>query len=259
MACEDKSVNEHELKKVIKDRYGKIARGEETFCCPTCGPTTTDQCLAVGYTPEDLSLVPELAILGVGCGNPTALADLKEGETVVDLGSGAGIDVFLAANRVGAPGRVIGVDMTEDMVARGRQLAREHGFGNVEFRLGEIEHLPLDPDSVDVIISNCVINLTADKLTSYREIFRVLKPGGRILISDLVTLGDLPEDVRQNTSAWTDCIAGAMEKEAYLGTIRLAGFQEVTVVSESLYEATEMDPRLQGKIMSLKVRAFKQR
>ena len=135
----------------------------------------------MGYTAEDLKLVPEMAILGVGCGNPTALADLKEGETVVDLGSGAGIDVFLAASRVGKTGRVIGVDMTADMVARGRQLAREHGFANVEFRLGEIEHLPLDADSVDVIISNCVINLTADKLASFREIHRVLKPGGRIL------------------------------------------------------------------------------
>ena len=203
------------LKDFIKDRYGKIARGEQTFCCPTCGPTTTDQCLAVGYTPEDLSLVPEAAILGVGCGNPTALADLKAGETVVDLGAGAGIDVFLAATRVGEHGRVIGVDMTADMVARGQKLAREHGFANVEFRLGEIEHLPLEADSVDVIISNCVINLTADKLASYREIHRVLKPGGRMLISDLVTVGELPEDLRRSFAAWADCLAGAMEKESY--------------------------------------------
>ena len=246
------------LKDVIKDRYGKIARGEETFCCPTCGPTTTDQCLAVGYTAEDLKLVPEMAILGVGCGNPTALADLKEGETVVDLGSGAGIDVFLAARRVGGRGRVIGVDMTEDMVAKGRQLAQEHGFANVEFRLGEIEHLPLEADSVDAIISNCVINLTPDKLASFTEIHRVLKPGGRILISDLVTAADLPEDVRASAAAWADCLAGAMEKEAYLATIRAAGFAKVTAVSESSYEAPEMDARLCGKILSVKVRAFKQ-
>ncbi len=250
-------MSKQDLKEVIKDRYGKIARGEETFCCPTCGPTTTDQCLAVGYTAEELRLVPELSILGVGCGNPTALADLKAGETVLDLGSGAGIDVFLAARKVGEQGRVIGVDMTEDMVAKGRQLAREHDFGNVEFRLGEIEHLPLDAETVDVAISNCVINLTADKLASYREIFRVLKPGGRILISDMVTSEDLPEDVRANAAAWADCLAGAMEREAYLETIRRAGFAAVTVVSESAYAAPEMDERLRGKIISVKVRGLK--
>jgi arsenite methyltransferase len=250
-------MKDQNIKEVIKDRYGKIARGEQTFCCPTCGPTTTDQCLAVGYTAEDLSLVPEMAILGVGCGNPTALADLKVGETVLDLGSGAGIDVFLAANKVGKSGRVIGVDMTEDMVARGRKLAQEHGFGNVEFRQGDIEHLPVDSASVDVIISNCVINLTPDKLASFTEIHRVLKPGGRILISDLVTAGELPEDVRASAAAWADCLAGAMAKEAYLETIRRAGFAEVTVVSESSYEAPGMDERLQGKIISVKVGAVK--
>ncbi len=257
MESEDQSVNEHELKKTIKERYGQIARGEVKFCCPTCGPTTTDQCLAVGYTAEDLRLVPELAILGVGCGNPTALADLKEGETVVDLGAGAGIDVFLAAKKVGERGRVIGVDMTEDMVAKGRLLAEQHGYGNVEFRLGEIEHLPLDADSVDVIISNCVINLTPDKLASFKEVYRVLKPGGRILIADLATAGELPPDVRASAAAWADCLAGAMEKEAYLETLRRAGFSAVTVVSESAYEAPAMDERLRGKIISVKVRAFK--
>jgi SAM-dependent methyltransferase len=249
-------MNDQNLKAIIKDRYGKIARGEVTFCCPSCGPTTKDQCLAVGYTAEDLKLVPEMAILGVGCGNPTALADLKEGETVVDLGSGAGIDVFLAASRVGKTGRVIGVDMTADMVARGQQLAREHGFANVEFRLGEIEHLPLEADAADVIISNCVINLTTDKLASFREIHRVLRPGGRILISDLVTAGALPADVRQSAIAWADCLAGAMEKDAYLETIRLAGFADVAVVAESPYEPTGLDERLHGKIISVKVRAL---
>jgi arsenite methyltransferase len=250
-------MNNQKLKDVIKDRYGKIARGEVTFCCPSCGPTTTDQCLAVGYTEEDLRLVPEMAILGVGCGNPTALAGLKEGETLVDLGSGAGIDVFLAARRVGKNGRVIGVDMTEDMVAKGRQLAQEHGFANVEFHLGDIEHLPVDAATVDVIISNCVINLTPDKLASFREIHRVLKPGGRILISDLVTAGELPPDVRASAAAWADCLAGAMAKEAYLDTIRRAGFTEVAVVSESAYEAPGSDERLRGKIISVKVSASK--
>jgi len=252
-------VPNQKLQDVIKDRYGKIARGEQTFCCPTCGPTTTAQCLAVGYTAEDLSLVPDLAILGVGCGNPTALADLKVGETVLDLGSGAGIDVFLAAKKVGEQGRVIGVDMTEDMVAKGRQLAQEHGFGNVEFRLGYIEQLPVDSGVVDVVISNCVINLTPDKLASFKEVHRVLRPGGRILIADLVTAGKLPPDVRASAAAWADCLAGAMEKEAYLETIRRAGFLEVAVVSEFAYEAPGMDERLRGKIISVKVRAFKGR
>jgi len=250
-------MKDQDIKEVIQDRYGKIARGEQTFCCPTCGPTTTDQCLAVGYTAADLALVPEMAILGVGCGNPTALADLQEGETVLDLGAGAGIDVFLAAKKVGEGGRVMGVDLTADMVAKGRQLAREHGFGNVEFRQGDIEHLPVDAATVDVIISNCVINLTPDKLASFQEIHRVLKPGGRILIADLVTAGELPPDVRASAAAWADCLAGAMAKETYLETIRRAGFAAVSVVSESSYEPPGMEARLRGKILSVKVRGVK--
>ena len=250
-------MEDKDVKEFVKDRYGKIARGEETFCCPTCGPTTFDQCLAVGYTPEDLESIPDLAILGVGCGNPTALAEIKAGETVLDLGAGAGIDVFLAAKRVGEQGRVIGVDMTQDMVAKGEALAQEHGYGNVEFRLGEIENLPVSAGSVDVIISNCVINLTPDKLASFKSAHRVLKPGGRILISDLVTEGPIPEDIRRSFAAWADCLAGAMEKEDYLQTIRQAGFGEVAIVAQRPYEAPEMDPRLQGKIISVNVRAVK--
>jgi SAM-dependent methyltransferase len=211
----------------------------------------------VGYSAEDLRLVPEMAILGVGCGNPTALADLEEGETVLDLGSGAGIDVFLAAKKVGEHGRVIGVDLTEDMVARGRQLAQEHGFGNVEFRQGDIEHLPVDSASVDVVISNCVINLTLDKLASFKEVHRVLRPGGRMLVADLTTIGELPPEVRASAAAWADCLAGAMGKEVYLETIRRAGFAEVAVVSESSYEGPGMDERLSGKIISVQVRAIK--
>src|SRR4030042_588180 len=223
---------DQDIKEVIKERYGRIARGEAVFCCPTCGPTVTDQCLAVGYSEGDLRLVPELAVLGVGCGNPTALADLKEGETVLDLGSGAGIDVFLAAKKVGEQGRVIGVDMTEDMVAKGRLLAEQHGFHNVEFRLGYIEKLPVDSGTVDVVISNCVINLTPDKLASFKEVHRVLKPGGGILIADLGPPGELPPGGGASAAAWADCLAGAMAKEAYLETIRSAGFAEVAVVSE---------------------------
>jgi ubiquinone/menaquinone biosynthesis C-methylase UbiE len=147
--------------------------------------------------------------------------------------------------------------MTEDMVAQGHRLAERHGFPNVEFLLGDIEHLPVDSGIVDVVISNCVINLTTDKLASFQEVHRVLKPGGRILIADLVTAGDLPPEVRASAAAWADCLAGAMEKEAYLETIRRAGFAEVTVVSESSYEAPGMDERLRGKILSVKVRAIK--
>jgi SAM-dependent methyltransferase len=250
-------MKEQDLKEIIKERYGKIARGEVTFCCPSCGPTVADQSLAVGYTAEDLQLVPESAVLGLGCGNPTALADLKEGETVLDLGSGAGIDVFLAAKKVGDGGQVIGVDMTADMVAQGRLLAEKHGFRNVDFRLGYIEQLPVAAGTVDVVVSNCVINLTPDKLASFKEVHRVLKPGGRILIADLVTAGELPPEVRASAAAWADCLAGAMEKEAYLETIRRAGFLEVTVVSEFPYEAPGMEEGLRGKILSVKVRAFK--
>jgi ubiquinone/menaquinone biosynthesis C-methylase UbiE len=211
----------------------------------------------VGYSAEDLKAIPQEAILGVGCGNPTALADLAPGETVLDLGSGAGIDAFLAAKKVGERGRVIGVDMTEDMIKRGNALAEEHGYANVEFRLGEIEKLPVEPGSVDVIISNCVINLSPDKPAVFREACRVLKPGGRLLVSDLVTAGELPEDVRASAAAWADCLAGAMEKEAYLAAIRGAGLTEVDIVSECPYESPEMDSRLKGRIISVKVRAFR--
>ncbi len=174
------------------------------------------------------------------------------------LGSGAGIDVFLAAHKVGDRGRVIGVDMTEDMVIKGRLLAEQNGYVNVEFHLGDAEHLPVDSATVDIVISNCVINLTPDKLASFKEVHRVLKPGGRILIADLVTGGELPPDVRASAAAWADCLAGAMEKEVYLETIRKADFSKVSVVSESSYEAPGMDERLRGKILSVKVRAIKE-
>jgi len=189
----------------------------------------------VGYSPEELAAIPEDANLGLGCGNPAALAGLKAGETVLDLGSGAGIDCFLAAAKVGPAGKVIGVDMTPEMLDRARENARKSGAANVEFRLGEIENLPAADNSIDVIISNCVINLSTDKPRVFREAFRVLRPGGRMMVSDLALQKPLPEAIRRSVEAYVACIAGALVKSDYLGAIRAAGFAEVSVVSEKVF------------------------
>ena len=185
-----------------------------------------------------------------------ALASLKEGEVVLDLGSGAGIDVFLAAKKVGDTGKVIGVDMTEDMVKRADTLAKERGFENVEFRVGEIECLPVEDCSIDVAISNCVINLCPDKLSAFKEIFRVLKQGGRIMISDIVTKGELYPEVRKSFSAWAECVGGALEKDHYLELIGKTGFSEVKIISETPY-TVNVSEKLKGKILSISVKAFK--
>jgi ubiquinone/menaquinone biosynthesis C-methylase UbiE len=185
-----------------------------------------------------------------------ALADLKEGETVLDLGSGGGMDVFLAAKKVGSSGRVIGVDMTKAMIEKAEKTAEKHGYKNVEFKLGEIENLPVEGNSVDVIISNCVINLSPDKKQVFREAYRVLKPNGRIHISDIVTEGKLPTKVLKNLDAWAACVSGAMEKKDYLKVIEEAGFKKVKVVSESSYEF-DVSKDLKGKVTSLKVEAHK--
>ena len=252
-------MNDKEIKSAVKKRYAKFAK-ENTSCCPSCSPQKNDntkQTESIGYSLNELKNIPESAIMGLGCGNPTALADLKNGETVLDLGSGAGIDVFLAANTVGENGHVIGVDMTEEMIKRSEKIAKENGYKNVEFRYGEIEHLPVEDNTVDVIISNCVINLSPDKLQTFREAFRVLKPGGKILISDLVTEGELPEDIKKSFDAWSGCIAGALEKNEYLDTIKKAGFHNIKIVSQNRYTEKEIDKRLAGKITSIKVRAYK--
>ena len=252
-------LKEKEIKRSVKERYSKIAVGEESTCscCSGAAPDILEQAKAAGYSAEEIKSIPEEAIFGLGCGNPTALAEIHEGETVLDLGSGGGIDVFLAANKVGEHGKVIGVDMTEEMVKTATQNAEKGRYSNVEFRLGEIEHLPLDDNSVDVIISNCVINLTPDKLVAYQEAFRVLKPNGRILVSDLVTIGDLPEEIRSSFEAWSDCIAGAMEKDDYLDTIKEAGFSDVEIVEAHFYTEPEMNVHLEGKILSIQVKARK--
>lgn len=254
---ENKKVKEH-----VKKRYGEIAQKEcsscSTSCCSSsgCGPAPQYIAWKLGYSPNDIESVPEESILGLGCGNPVALASLKEGETVLDLGSGGGIDVFLASKKVGATGKVIGVDMTDEMLQRAKTSASKHGYTNVEFRLGEIEDLPVEDQTVDVIISNCVINLAPDKLKVFKEAHRVLKPDGRLMVSDLVTLGALPEDVRKSFDAWAGCIAGALEKDDYLDKIKQAGFENIKVVSSKPY-TIDISPQLKGKIISIQVEAHK--
>lgn len=247
-----------EVKEYVKKRYGDIARSPGSCCAPSCecAPSTVDVGLRLGYSEEDLKSVPEAASMGLGCGNPVALASLKEGETVLDLGSGGGIDVFLAGKGVGPEGKAIGVDMTEEMVERARSTARKYGYENVEFRAGEIENLPVKDRSVDVVISNCVINLSPDKERVFREAYRVLKYGGRMMISDLVTEGELPEEVKKSFEAWAGCIAGAMEKTSYLKTIKKAGFENLRIVSESTYDIDISDD-VKGKIASVSVEAYK--
>ena len=252
-------MDDKEIKKAVKTRYAKFAQ-DNTSCCQTCNSKKNDitkQTESIGYSANELKSIPDSAVMGLGCGNPTALADLKDGETVLDLGSGAGIDVFLAANKVGESGFVIGVDMTEEMIKRSEKIAKENGYKNVEFRFGEIENLPIKDNTIDVIISNCVINLSPDKLQTFKEAFRVLKPGGRILISDLVTEGALPEDIKKSFDAWGGCIAGALEKNEYLDTIKKAGFRNIKIVSQNRYTEKEIDKRLVGKITSVKVKAYK--
>lgn len=227
-----------EIRKVVRESYGKIALQRATSCCPTsscgccCGSTQDTVSKAIGYSDEELSVVPEGANLGLGCGNPTALASLKEGEVVLDLGSGAGFDCFLAAGKVGESGKVIGVDMTAEMIEKARENARKDGYQNVEFRLGEIENLPVADNSVDVVISNCVINLSPDKKRVLEEAYRVLKPGGRVMVSDIALLKELPSEIKSSIGAYVGCVAGANTREEYLATVEAAGFQEVEVVNE---------------------------
>ena len=217
------------------------------------------QAEAIGYAKSDLERIPKEAILGLGCGSPTAVASLKKGEVVLDLGSGSGIDVFIAASKVGPKGRVIGVDMTKEMVGRAKRLAKANGYKNVEFRLGEIEKLPVEDGSVDTIISNCVINLSTDKNKVFREAYRVLKPGGRLTISDIVSEETVPAALKDDLEAWSACIAGALEKSDYLGKIADAGFGKVEVTAErDFYVETEED-RKQHKFLSVTVKAHKPR
>ena len=217
----------------VKKRYGAIAEGSQQGCCgetSACDAAPT-AALRIGYTQDDLAAAPAGANLGLGCGNPVALAGIEPGETVLDLGSGAGLDAFLAAARVGPSGRVIGVDLTPEMVETARRNAEEGGYANVEFRLGDIESLPVEDASVDLVISNCVLNLVPDKAAAFREIVRVLKPGGRIAVSDIVLDGPLPESLQGSEDGYCSCISGAIGREEYLAKLAAAGLRDVHVVS----------------------------
>ena len=230
-------MKDKKIKKVVKEGYARIAKQDSSCCVPVnscCGKTDLAQDISkkIGYTEEELKAVPEGANLGLGCGNPVALASLKEGDTVLDLGSGAGFDCFLAANKVGRKGRVIGVDMTPEMIEKARENVQKGGYKNVEFRLGEIENLPAADNSVDVVISNCVINLSPDKRGVFLEAFRVLKPGGRLMISDMVLLKELPDFIKNSVEAYIGCLSGAMMRDEYVGAIKAAGFQEVRIIDE---------------------------
>lgn len=227
-----------DLRVDVRETYGAIAEGKDPGCCGS-GCCTGDTAVLgqLGYTAEQTAALPEGANLGLGCGNPLALAAARPGETVLDLGSGAGIDCFLAARDVGPTGQVIGVDMTHSMIERARANAAVGRYGNVEFRLGEIEHLPVADASVDLIISNCVVNLSPDKPQVFREAMRVLKPGGRLHVSDLVLTRPLSPELQRDVDLYVGCVAGAAQREDYLGMLRTAGFAAVEVLSEGRYEA----------------------
>lgn len=220
--------NKEELKTAVREQYGAIARNGGSCSTTCCGPASNASRL-LGYSESELTSVPEGADLGLGCGNPQAIAALRPGEVVLDLGSGAGFDCFLAAQQVGPTGRVIGVDMTTEMLAKARLNAHKAEASNVEFRLGEIEHLPVSDGSVDVILSNCVINLSPDKQAAFREAFRVLKTGGRLAISDVVRTARLPEALRNDPSALTGCASGAATPEELEELLTTAGFVDVKI------------------------------
>lgn len=243
----------NEIRRAVRERYARAATQEKSCCGPPaqcgCGSdadvTAVDVGLAVGYTEEELARLPDDANLGLGCGNPTALASLEPGQTVLDLGSGAGIDCFLAAERVGLEGRVIGVDMTPQMIEKARANAEKVGYANVEFRLGEIEALPVADASVDVVISNCVLNLSPDKDRVLAEAFRVLRPGGRVVISDLVSEREAPAAVANSLDAVAGCLPVARAR--YLDHLRRAGFSEVRITEEKPYPSGHIlaDPRVE--------------
>ena len=254
-------MKEKEIKQKVREGYAKVAK-ENSSCC--CGPASsccesasaTEISKNLGYTDKEMSSIPDGANLGLGCGNPTAMASLKKGETVLDLGGGAGFDCFLAANRVGETGKIIGVDMTPEMIEKARANAEKNKYKNVEFRLGEIEKLPVADSSIDVIISNCVINLSPDKETVFKEAFRVLKTGGRMLVSDIVLLKELPKQVKDSADAYVACVSGAILKDEYLNLMKDAGFAEVKVLEETSFTTEHITDDFDG-VKSIRVSGIK--
>ncbi len=234
-------MEDKDIKKAVRENYAKVAISNSCCCSSSqascCGQPGIEKELSskIGYSQKDMDKVPQGSNLGLGCGNPIALASIKEGETVLDLGSGAGFDCFLASEKVGPLGKVIGVDMTPEMIQKARENAEKGGYKNVEFRLGEIEKLPIENNSIDLIISNCVVNLSPDKDKVFKEAYRVLKPGGRILISDIVLKQELPEHIKNDINAYVSCISGAVIKEEYLESIKKAGFKNIKVLDESTF------------------------
>jgi arsenite methyltransferase len=260
-----------DIKEAVRQKYSEAALRAGS-CCGTAASQCADPITSNLYSDQETGALPEAAVLAsLGCGNPTALAELKEGETVLDLGSGGGIDVLLSARRVGPAGKAYGLDMTDEMLALARENQKKAGAQNVEFLKGEIEHIPLPDNSVDVIISNCVINLSADKSQVLREAFRVLKPGGRFAVSDVVTRGRVPEELRRDMLLWVGCIAGALEESEYKDKLKAAGFEQASIEPTRIYQVADareflagkgidvdaMTKEVDGKFMSAFIRAVK--
>lgn len=268
-----------DIKKIVRENYAKVAasnscccNSQQVSCCANPG-MEKEISAAIGYSREDMDMVPQGSNLGLGCGNPVAFASIKEGETVLDLGSGAGFDCFLASDKVGPEGRVIGVDMTPEMIKKASENAEKGGYKNVEFRLGEIENLPVEGGSIDLIISNCVVNLSPDKDRVFKEAYRVLKPGGSMMISDIVLTEELPDCIKNNTSAYVSCISGALLKDNYIKSVKQAGFTDIKIFEETSYninniisdntqnifkgEAGFSMNNLENSVLSIKMAAFK--
>jgi arsenite methyltransferase len=238
-------MDENEVKKTVQAAYGLIAQSGTSCCSGGCGGDTSALARSLGYSENELALLPDGANLGLSCGNPTALASIREGEVVLDLGSGAGFDCFVVSPRVGSSGKVIGVDMTPAMLEKARENAKKGNFANVEFRLGEIENLPVADSSVDVVISNCVINLSPNKKRVFQEIHRALKPGGRIAISDMALLKELPGKIRQSVEAYVGCIAGAIVVDEYKRLVEASGLKDIKVTisgASSCFAPDTVDP-----------------